>query len=72
MGRLAGVIFCATTCVASIICAESPNYFVYVSNERSGDVTVIDGMRDVVVATSDVNIWPDRIFLRIDSKRPVI
>jgi hypothetical protein len=30
---------------------ESPNYFVYVSNERSGDVTVIDGPRDMVMAT---------------------
>src|SRR5438067_7683918 len=36
------------TCLAQ---AEGQSYFVYVSNERSGDISVIDGATDSVVAT---------------------
>ena len=36
---------------AIVVRAESPGYFVYVSNERSGDITVIDGATDAVVTT---------------------
>ena len=38
--------------------AESPGYFVFVSNERSGDVTVIDGGTDAVVASIPVGKRP--------------
>jgi hypothetical protein len=31
--------------LALAVCAGSPNYFVFVSNERSGDVTVIHLLR---------------------------
>jgi YVTN family beta-propeller protein len=30
---------------------EANGYVIYVSNERSGDVTIIDGATDVVIAT---------------------
>ena len=69
MNRLVGAIICAATCVASIICAESPNYFVYVSNERSGDVTVIDGASDTIVATFPVGKRPRGIHAASDGKR---
>ena len=36
----------ASSQAQSSVRAESPNYFVYVSNERSGDVSVIDGATD--------------------------
>src|SRR5712691_4538563 len=69
MNRLVGAIICAATCVASVICAESPNYLVYVSNERSGDVTVIDGNNDEVVATFAVGKRPRGIHATPDGKR---
>ena len=49
--------------------AESPGYFVYVSNERSGDVTVIDGTTDAVVATFPVGKRPRGIHATPDGKR---
>src|ERR1043166_8703253 len=44
--------------VAGVLRAESPAYLVFVSNERSGDVTVIDGNRGEVVATFPVGKRP--------------
>src|ERR1043166_9277947 len=44
--------------VAGVLRAESPAYLVFVSNERSGDVTIIDGNRDEVVATFPVGKRP--------------
>src|SRR5205809_7979240 len=51
----------ASFLVGAVMClakAESPNYFVFVSNERSGDVSVIDGATDDVVATFKVGKRP--------------
>jgi YVTN family beta-propeller protein len=49
--------------------AESPNYFVFVSNERSGDVTVIDGTSYAVVATFAVGKRPRGIHAAPDGER---
>ncbi|MGC2352809.1 MAG: hypothetical protein WA496_05375, partial [Candidatus Udaeobacter sp.] len=49
--------------------AESPSYLVFVSNERSGDVTVIDGESDAVVATFAVGKRPRGIHATPDGKR---
>lgn len=51
------------------IAAESQSYDVYVSNERSGDVTVIDGSTDAVVATFPVGKRPRGIHATSDGKR---
>src|SRR5580765_8751122 len=48
---------------------ESPNYLVFVSNERSGDVTVIDGAKDAVVATFPVGKRPRGIHAALDGTR---
>src|SRR6266705_4850837 len=55
--------------LALAVCAESPNYFVFVSNERSGDVSVIDGTTDAVVATFKVGKRPRGIHGTPDGKR---
>ena len=49
--------------------AESPNYLVFVSNERSGDVTVIDGITDGVVGTFPVGKRPRGIHAAPDGRR---
>src|SRR5436305_4863343 len=49
--------------------AESPDYFVYVSNERSGDISVIDGATDAVVATLKAGKRPRGIHAAPDGKR---
>jgi YVTN family beta-propeller protein len=49
--------------------AQSPNYTIFVSNERSGDVTVIDGATDAVVATFPVGKRPRGIHASPDGKR---
>src|SRR4029077_12695111 len=49
--------------------AESPDYFVYVSNERSGDVSVIDGATDAVIATFRVGKRPRGIHAAPDGTR---
>jgi YVTN family beta-propeller protein len=49
--------------------AESPGYFVFVSNERSGDVTVIDGSTDAVVASFPVGKRPRGIHATPDGQR---
>src|SRR5215467_10479175 len=49
--------------------AESPSYLVFVSNERSGDVTVIDGSADAVVASFPVGKRPRGIHAAPDGKR---
>ena len=55
--------------LALAVCAESPNYFVFVSNERSGDVSVIDGTTDAVVATFKVGKRPRGIHATPDGQR---
>jgi len=49
--------------------AESQSFAVYVSNERSGDVTVIDGTTDAVAATFPVGKRPRGIHATPDGKR---
>src|SRR6266576_1061765 len=55
--------------LALAVCAETQNYFVFVSNEHSGDVTVIDGATDEVVATFRVGKRPRGIHAAPDGKR---
>ncbi len=55
--------------VAFVMRAESPDYLVFVSNERSGDVTVIDGASDAIVATFPVGKRPRGIHAAPDGKR---
>ena len=54
---------------ATIARAESPSYLVFVSNERSGDVTVIDGATDSVVGTFPVGKRPRGIHATPDGRR---
>src|ERR1700752_3765651 len=49
--------------------AESPNYFVFVSNERSDDITVMDGASQEVVATFRVGKRPRGIHAALDGNR---
>src|SRR5438552_4625373 len=51
------------------VSAESQHYDVFGSNERSGDVTVIDGTTDTVVATFPVGKRPRGIHATPDGKR---
>src|SRR6266478_1183256 len=53
----------------SFVYAASPSYLVFVSNERSGDVSVIDGGTDAVVATFKVGKRPRGIHASPDGKR---
>ena len=55
--------------LALAVCAEAQNYFVFVSNERSGDVSVIDGATDAVVATLKVGKRPRGIHATPDGQR---
>ena len=56
--------------VAGILHAQSPEkFFVFVSNERSGDVSVIDGMTDEVVGTFPVGKRPRGIHASPDGSR---
>src|SRR5512132_2685401 len=49
--------------------AEPTNYLVFVSNERSGDVTVIDGATDSVVGSFPVGKRPRGIHATPDGRR---
>src|SRR4029077_4434064 len=49
--------------------AESPSYLVFVSNERSGDVAVIDGATDNVVGSFPVGKRPRGIHATPDGRR---
>jgi YVTN family beta-propeller protein len=63
------LVLCVILAGAIGLPAESPDYFVFVSNERSGDVTVIDGATDDVVATFKVGKRPRGIHAAPDGKR---
>src|SRR5882724_10887499 len=63
------LILCMLFATAVVTRAESPAYFVFVSNERSGDVTVIDGSSDAVVATIPVGKRPRGIHVAPDGTR---
>src|SRR5438067_5157579 len=54
---------------AAVTRAESPGYLVFVSNERSGDVTVIDGTTDSVIGTFAVGKRPRGIHAAPDGRR---
>jgi YVTN family beta-propeller protein len=49
--------------------AEPPSYLVFVSNERSGDITVIDGDTDDVLGTFPVGKRPRGIHAAPDGRR---
>ena len=55
--------------VIALAAAQSPSYLVFVSNERSGDVTVIDGATDEVVGTLPVGKRPRGIHATPDGRR---
>src|SRR5213595_789062 len=63
---IASFVVGAVMCLAK---AESTSYLVFVSNERSGDVSVIDGATDAVVATVPVGKRPRGIHVTPDGKR---
>ena len=63
------VSYLAFVFVTGVLQAESPGYLVFVSNERSGDVTVIDGNNDEVVVTFPVGKRPRGIHATPDAKR---
>src|SRR5437870_11670500 len=54
---------------AGVFRAESPSYLLFVSNERSGDVSVIDGATDAVVATFKAGKRPRGIHAAPDGNR---
>src|SRR5437867_4171398 len=63
---IASFVVGAVMCLAK---AESTSYLVFVSNERSGDVSVIDGATDAVVATFKAGKRPRGIHAAPDGKR---
>ena len=67
--KLSAINCTAAMSLALAVCAESPNYLVFVSNERSGDVTVFDGATDAVVATFKVGKRPRGIHATPDGQR---
>src|SRR5881628_1557657 len=62
-------VLCVVLAGAISTRAEAPGYFVFVSNERSGDVTVIDGSTDAVVASFPVGKRPRGIHATPDGQR---
>src|SRR5215472_7159066 len=64
---LLSLLLCVLLTVATR--GESPSYFVFVSNERSGDITVIDGATDSVVGTFPVGKRPRGIHPTPDGRR---
>ena len=62
-------VLCVVLAGAISTRAEAPGYFVFVSNERSGDVTVIDGSTDAVVASFPVGKRPRGIQATPDGQR---
>src|SRR2546422_5081639 len=62
-------VLCVLIAGAIVARAESPGYLVFVSNERSGDVMVIDGTTDAVIATFPVGKRPRGIHATPDGKR---
>src|SRR5213596_4192900 len=63
---IASFVVGAVMCLAK---AESTSYLVFVSHERSGDVSVIDGATDAVVATFPVGKRPRGIRATPDGQR---
>src|SRR6059058_4835216 len=65
-------VLCIVVAGAILTRGESPSYLVFVSNEHSGDVTVIDGATDEVVATFRVGKRPRGIHAAPDGKRILV
>ncbi len=64
------LLFCAIVCVGQVVAEEKgPNYLVFVSNEHSGDLSVIDGSTDAVIAAFPVGKRPRGIHATPDGKR---
>jgi YVTN family beta-propeller protein len=63
------VPFVVWTLLAATTRAESQSYLVFVSNERSGDVTVINGATDGVVGSFPVGKRPRGIHATPDGRR---
>jgi YVTN family beta-propeller protein len=66
-GRIISLLFWVLFAAATR--AEPTTYSVFVSNERSGDVTVIDGSTDSVVGTFAVGKRPRGIHATPDGRR---
>src|SRR6476620_2304338 len=66
------VTFLTLALVRFAIGAEPTGYLAFVSNEKSGDVTVIDGTTDTVVATFAVGKRPRGIHPTPDGKRILV
>jgi YVTN family beta-propeller protein len=62
-------ILAIVLCAIGTVVAQSQNYLVFVSNERSDDVTVIDGGTDAVVATIRAGKRPRGIHASPDGTR---
>lgn len=60
--------FCCVQAMGSVAAAAGQNYRVYVSNERSGDVTVISGSDHQVLSTIAVGKRPRGIHASPDGK----
>jgi len=66
--RTALLLLAATTLAAAAHAQSAVSYQVYVTNERSGDVTVIDGASNKVTATIPVGKRPRGIHTSPDGK----
>ena len=62
-------VLCILLTGAILTRAEPPSYLVFVSNERSDDITVIDGASEEVVATFRVGKRPRGIHATPDGRR---
>src|SRR4051794_38912708 len=69
---IATVALCVSINPVSAQNGDSRSYTVLVSNERSGDVTVIDGMRREVVATIPVGKRPRGVHGSPDGKHAYV
>jgi YVTN family beta-propeller protein len=71
MRRVLAICFSCVV-VSGALDAEPPSYLVFISNERSGDVTVIDGNTDEVAATFPVGKRPRGIHATPDGRRVLV
>src|SRR5713101_9740916 len=67
--NLWGIACFAVGVVMCLAHAESTSYLVFVSNERSGDVSVIDGATNAVIASFPVGKRPRGIHATADGRR---
>ncbi|HEY2800974.1 MAG TPA: hypothetical protein VGI85_10285, partial [Chthoniobacterales bacterium] len=67
--KIAAILWAIILAAGIAKAAEDPGYLLFVSNERSGNVTVIDGTTDAVVATFPVGKRPRGIHATPDDQR---